>query len=148
MHFAYDILGKNYIIGMFTPINESVWEHSKMLLLPVILWWTVYYFMKNGQYSINKNKWFGGALFALITSLVTMPLVFYFYTEAFGVELLWVDIIILLLSLIFGQLLGLHYYRYGKGVNATVVLGFFTALIVMYMIFTYAPPEIPIFKSN
>ena len=26
-HFVYDWSGKNHIVGLFTPINESVWEH-------------------------------------------------------------------------------------------------------------------------
>lgn len=44
MHFAYGLLWENPIVGLFAPINESVWEHAKMVLWPVILWWVLYYF--------------------------------------------------------------------------------------------------------
>jgi len=31
-HFFYDWSGQNIIVGMFCPVNESVWEHLKLKL--------------------------------------------------------------------------------------------------------------------
>ncbi|MDZ5253734.1 DUF6512 family protein [Clostridium sp. LIBA-8841] len=148
MHFAYDLSKNNPIVGLFAAVNESIWEHSKMVLIPVILWWVLYYYFKGKQYSINKNKWFQSALVTLIISLITIPMLYYFYTQAFGVELLVVDIIILLLAIIFGQLLGLHIYKHGKGVNSSIIIIVFIVLIVMFMIFTFYPPHIPLFQDG
>ncbi|MGG5461240.1 DUF6512 family protein [Clostridium sp. B9] len=148
MHSAYDLSKNNLIVGLFCAVNESIWEHLKMVLIPVILWWVIYYYFKCSKYSINKNKWFQSALIALITSLITIPMLYYFYTQAFGVELIVVDIIILLLAIIFGQLLGLHIYRHGKGVNSIIIIMIFVALIAMFMIFTFYPPQIPLFKDS
>lgn len=148
MHFAYDLSKNNLIVGLFTAVNESIWEHLKMVLIPVILWWVLYYCFKGRQHCINKNKWFQSAFVALITSLLTIPMLYYFYTEAFGIELLVIDIIILFLAIIFGQLLALHFYKYGKGVNSRIVIVFFVVLISMFMIFTFYPPHIPLFQDN
>ncbi|MEG1492560.1 MAG: DUF6512 family protein, partial [Oscillospiraceae bacterium] len=79
-HFAFDALGKSPIIGAFFPVNESVWEHLKLLLLPLILWWSLYYLFRGKKYGIDKNRWFGGALIALLSSLFAIPLLYYFYT--------------------------------------------------------------------
>lgn len=147
-HFLYNILGESPIAGLFAPVNESIWEHSKMVLWPVILWWSLYYCFRGKQYGIDKNKWFGSALLALLTSLVAMPLLYYFYTGAFGVELLWVDILILLLALLFGQLLGLHTYRHSKGINANLVIIIFVMLVLLFMLFTFFPPHIPWFQDS
>ena len=38
-HFLYDLSGESPIIGAFAAVNESVWEHQKMVLLPVAAWW-------------------------------------------------------------------------------------------------------------
>lgn len=35
LHFAYELSGKNILIALIAPVNESVWEHSKMVLWPV-----------------------------------------------------------------------------------------------------------------
>lgn len=33
-HFLYDWTGKNPVVGLFTPANESIWEHMKLLFFP------------------------------------------------------------------------------------------------------------------
>lgn len=145
MHFLYDLSGENVIAGMVAAVNESVWEHTKMVLLPVIFWWTVYYLIKGKENNIDKNKWFTGSLAALLTALATIPLIYYFYTGAFGVEILAVDIIILFISVLFGQISGLHFYKYCKGINSFIVIFIFIVIIAIYIIFTFYPPHLPVF---
>ena len=148
MHFLYNIFWESIAVGLFAPVNESVWEHSKMVLLPIILWWSLYYCFKGKKYNISKNKWFQGGLVSLLTSLTAIPLLFYFYTEAFGVELLWVDISILLISIILGQLLGLHFYKYWKGINYIFVIAILVLIILIFVVFTFYPPHIPMFYDT
>lgn len=148
MHFLYDFTGGNLIIGAIAPVNESVWEHLKMVLLPVILWWTIYYFAVGEINNIDKNKWFTGALVSLLTALITIPLLFYFYTRAFGVELLVVDILLLFLALLFGQLAGLHFYKYSKGISSSISIGILILLIFIFVLFTFYPPHLPLFRDN
>lgn len=147
-HFLYELSGSSGIVGLFAAVNESVWEHSKMVVLPVILFWSIYYITKGRKYLIDKNKWFTSALASLITALIAMPMIYYFYSQAFGVELLVVDIIILFLALMFGQILGLHFYKHSKGIKWQAVVFFMALIIIVFMIFTYYPPHIPIFLDT
>lgn len=147
MHFLYDLSSENVIIGLIAPSNESVWEHTKMVLLPVICWWVIYYLAAGKKNNIDKNKWFTGALAALLVSIITIPLLYYFYTEAFGVEVLAVDIIILFLALLFGQLLGLHFCKHSRGLNFIIPICIFAVLILVYMAFTIYPPDLPLFTD-
>lgn len=148
LHFVYQISGESPIVALFAPVNESIWEHTKLVLWPMMLWWVLYDLFCGKQNEINRNKWYEGALFALITSLFSIPLLYYFYTGAFGVECFWVDILILLAALLFGQLLGLHVYRNGRGICVTLVLGIFVALALLYGLFTFYPPHIPLFEDS
>lgn len=148
LHFAYDFSGGNILVGMFTPVNESVWEHLKMLPLPMILWWALYYMINGKKYNINWDKWVTSAAIALITSLITIPLLFYFYTEAFGVELVVVDILILLIAVIVGQLLAFYYYKYGKGIHYKAAIFILFVVVLIFIIFTFNPPQLPIFKDT
>ena len=34
-HFVYDWSGQNSFIGLLTPVNESTWEHMKLLFFPM-----------------------------------------------------------------------------------------------------------------
>lgn len=148
MHFVYDILWESPLAGLVSAVNESIWEHAKLVLWPVILWWSLYYCFRRQQYKIDRNKWFGSALVALLTALAVIPLLYYFYTSAFGVELLWVDILILFLADLFGQLLGLHVYRHGKGIPALLVIFIFIVLVILFAVFTFYPPQIPWFRDG
>lgn len=148
MHLLYDLSGKNIIIGTFAAVNESVWEHLKMVLLPVICWWTFYYIKKYKEYNIDPQKWFTSALIALLTALITIPMLYYFYTGAFGVEIIFIDICILFLAILFGQLLAFHFYKYSKGINLYIPTFVFIFLILIFILFIFNPPHLPLFKDN
>ena len=36
-HFVYDWSGQNFIVGFFSPVNESTWEHMKLSFFPMLL---------------------------------------------------------------------------------------------------------------
>ena len=148
LHFLYDFTGGNAIICLIAPVNESVWEHLKMILVPIILWWGIYYIFKGKQNNIDKDKWFTSALIAVITAMITMLFLFYFYTGAFGVEILAVDIAILFISILAGQLMALHFYNYSKGINSKIALAILILIIVIFAIFTFNPPQLPIFQDS
>ncbi len=148
MHFLYDFSGKMTLIGAISPVNESVWEHSKMVLLPVILWWVLYYIVNGKKYCIDKNAWMTGGLVSLVVSLLAMPMIYYFYTGAFGVEILIVDMLILLVAVFLGQMAGLHFYRYSKGIDSTIVILLFVIIVLIFVAFTFNPPHFPIFMDG
>ena len=146
-HFIYEWTGKNIIIGLIAPINESIFQHIKMVVIPIICWWTLYYYLKGRKDNIPKGKWFSGSVVSLISSILFIPVLFYLYTGALGIESLIIDILILLISLTFGQLLGLHFYRYSKGIDTTIAICIFVFIITLFAILTLYPPNIPFFIS-
>lgn len=148
MHFLYELSGENIVVALFSPVNESVWEHFKMVVLPITLWWSLYYIVKGKKYKIDKNKWFTSALISLLVALILIPFMYYFYTGAFGVESVAVDIIILFLSIAFGQLLALHYYTYGDGISYIIPILIMIFIICIFMYFTFNPPHLPLFMDS
>lgn len=42
-HFLYEWLGENTVVGLFFPINESIWEHLKLVFWPLLVWWILGY---------------------------------------------------------------------------------------------------------
>ena len=59
LHFAYDYSNKNKIVGLFAPVNESIFEHSKILLTPLLLFWFVLFFFIKEEVNCNIycNNW-------------------------------------------------------------------------------------------
>lgn len=142
-HFIYDFTGENILVALIAPVNESVFEHMKMVPVPVLIWWLIGYF----KYKPDKDIWFTSCLLSLIVGTAMVPLIYYFYTSAFGVEIMIVDILILFVAVLFAQLLSLHYYNYAKAIDYRLALGIIIVIIVMFALLTLAPPKLPIFKS-
>ncbi len=148
-HFLFEFSGNSALVAPFAATNESVFEHTKMVLLPITLYWVLYYLIKGKQYNLDPNKWFLGALTSLVVSIVAMPLLFYFYTEAFGIESLFIDILLLLIVIALGQLMGIHVYEHAKGtINWKVSLAIIVLIFVMYAVFTFNPPKLPLFYDT
>ncbi|HVB45893.1 MAG TPA: DUF6512 family protein [Streptosporangiaceae bacterium] len=36
LHFVYAWSGRTLAVGLLSPVNESVWEHTKLLVIPVL----------------------------------------------------------------------------------------------------------------
>ena len=144
-HFLYSLTGECFIIGLFVPINESIFEHTKMIILPIFIWWFIFYLFRKKDLFVNA--WFTSALIAMISAIIAIPMLFYFYSQAFGIESLVIDILILLISLAIGQILGLHYYRHGKGIEYHFAIFLMIVIIILFAFFTINPPAFPIFNS-
>lgn len=144
-HFLYSLTGECFIVGLFVPINESIFEHTKMVVLPIFIWWSIFYLFRKKDLFVNA--WFTSALIAMISAIIVIPMLFYFYSQAFGIESLVIDILILLVSLAIGQILGLHYYRHGKGIEYHFAIFLMIVIIILFAFFTINPPAFPIFNS-
>lgn len=144
-HFLYSLTGECFIVGLFVPINESIFEHTKMVILPIFIWWFIFYLFRKKDLFVNA--WFTSALIAMISAIIAIPMLFYFYSQAFGIESLVIDILILLISLAIGQILGLHYYRHGKGIEYHFAIFLMIVIIILFAFFTINPPAFPIFNS-
>ena len=63
------------MVGIFTPVNESVWEHLKLSFIPITIFGGILFFKNNGLKNAN-NKSF---LISFIASILSMLLIIFFY---------------------------------------------------------------------
>lgn len=93
-HFFYDWSGQNVIVGLFTPINESTWEHLKLLFFPALLWsLLIYKLLKQKFPKILCNLFIG-----ILAGTFAIPIIFYLYTGILGFNILLLDIGTFILS--------------------------------------------------
>lgn len=144
-HFLYSLSQQQFLIGLISPINESIFEHTKMVVLPITLWWSIYYLLNKDN--IYKNAWFTAALISLLIAIITIPLLFYFYTGAFAIESLAIDIAILFVAIMAGQLIALHYYNHGKGINYRIAIVLIILIITIFALLTIMPFRLPFFQD-
>lgn len=146
-HFAYEWSGKSIIVGIFTPVNESVWEHLKLSTYPTFLWYIIGFLLL--QNKINIYIWCICCVISVIISALTITCFYYTYTGALGIHSLFLDIFSLFLGLSIGQCLSLHIYNYARltmfHFYLSIILG--PLIIICFTLFTFFPPKFPIFMD-
>lgn len=150
MHFIFELLGKPIWIALFVPVNESVWEHLKLQLWPMAIWWLVGYLLLRKQSNFLAKNWWVAALVAQIANMLVIITFFYTYTGAFGIESLVLDIISMILAVILSQSLALHVYRFGRANRACGIISavMILLLLALFTVTTYAPPHVPLFHDS
>lgn len=144
-HYIYKWSGNNFFVGLISPVNESVWEHLKLVLFPMTLYWAIYCLLEP---DLNQGKWIFSLFISLIASMLTIVCFYYTYTGALGIESLILDIFSLFLGICVGQLLGSHFYTYGFNIPVSVSITLLISLFFVFIFFTVSPPKLPIFKSS
>lgn len=140
-HFVYDITGKMPLIGIFFPVNESIYEHTKLAIVPLLL-----FYLYGIKFKPDKKKWLFSFLISLFATIILMPMLYYFYTGAFGFTFLIIDILIYFVSITCGQWLAKHIYnKCNFSLNSKVIIILLTTYFVLNIIFTIDPPHLPLF---
>lgn len=93
-HFFYKWSDQNWLIGLFTPINESTWEHMKLLFFPMLLFSFYAYCKLKRIYPCIGSALLTGILVG--TALI--PFIFYAYTAIIGHHIFIFDIATFLVS--------------------------------------------------
>lgn len=150
MHFIYEWSGNSAAAGIFTPVNESVWEHLKLTFWPMLIWWIAGYTAFGKKNNISQNQWFSSCTAAELICPLTVVCFYYTYTGAFGIEWLLLDIFSLLAGLAAAQGLALHIYKYTRlpwcclYISAAILV----LLAAAFAVFTFAPPHLPLFLDS
>lgn len=144
LHFVYKWSNFNPIIASFSPINESTWEHLKMLFYPTLLfivfssiYWTKYY----------KN-YITATVISLIIGLFSIVITFYTYTGIIGNHYLVVDILIFIFSSLIIYFLSYMIINKRKNICFPFLLNviILTLLLLLFILFSYYAPNINLFK--
>ena len=143
-HFLYDISNHNKIIGLFTAVNESTWEHIKIAITPTLLWglYDGYMYGSNSNYFIAK-------LCSLLVITFVIPLIFYSQKILFKKDFALINILSFYVAIILGQLTFYkiidltefdYIYNYLSCIGLFIFFG-------AYLLLTLLPLEIFLFKD-
>lgn len=146
LHFVFEWAHCWPPVGAVAPVNESVWEHFKLGFWPGLLYAAIEYAFFGRTV---RGFWVGKAL-----GLFSMPVIvgagYYGYTAVLGEGLLAVDISLFLVAVALGQ-----WFSYLVMVRRPVVRWARTcALIVLaamaaaFAVFSYLPPQTPLFEDS
>ena len=142
-HYVYDLI-PNFFTSILFPVNESIWEHMKLIFTSYVFYGIFDYLL------LKKNKIpFNNFLLQLflipIVGIILYLLIFLPIYNNFGENML-ISIGLLFLVIIFEQVLSYYFLRF-KEIKYQNIIGI-VGIIITYIIFgylTYNPVENYIF---
>lgn len=144
LHFAYDWSGGSRVVAAVAPANESVWEHLKLVLMPVLALGAV-----EARWVADRRRLCWAKLVEVITASGFVIAFFYTYTGAFGVHsIVAVDIVSYLAAIAGAQWLSYRIITARSRPAPLEVSALALALLVVgFGLLTFMPPHIPLFQE-
>ena len=144
LHFLYDWTNENTAVALISAVNESTWEHMKILYFPMLIFSIIQY-----RYFKNNDCYWWVKLTGIITGLIAIPIMFYTYNGAIGKSPDWLNITFFFIAALAGSFTEYILFRKAKITLKSKLLPFFLILSIgaMFIYFTFDPPVLPLFKD-
>ncbi len=144
LHFLYDWSGKIVWIAPFSGVNESTWEHMKLLFWPMFIYTIVQSFFFK-----DKTDFWCVKLGGIMLGLILIPVLFYTYNGVIGSSPDWINIAIFFISAAIAYICETRQFKNGTAAckNPRLAIFLLCGTAVLFMIFTFVTPEIGIFKD-
>ena len=144
LHFLYEWTGKSNLVAPFSGVNESTWEHMKLLFWPMFLFAII-----QSIFFRNRKDFWCIKLRGILLGLVLIPIIFYTYNGAISKSPDWINIAIFFISAAVVYIYETRQFIadktpcHKKG-GAIAVL---CIIALLFIIFTFKTPELGIFKD-
>jgi hypothetical protein len=144
-HFAYDWSGGSRVVAAIAPANESVWEHLKLVVIPVIA-----FALLEMQYGVDRRRLWWAKLVEIAVACGFIVVCFYTYLGALGVDsVTGVDIASYVVAVILGQWISYRLIVSDRTVAPLWLSAVgVTLLIVGFGVLTFTPPHVPLFQET
>ena len=137
LHFVYDWTGQSPIAAPLAAVNESTWEHMKLLTVPWLVWTVV---------TIVVNHCAASALpraIGLLAGLAAIPALFYTYTGILGKSVGVVNILIFQAAVLLAYFVSVALQKSARFSSIPFqILGILLHLLaaLAFLFFTSSPP--------
>lgn len=143
LHFLYEWLGGAVWIAPFSGVNESTWEHMKLLFWPMFLYAVIQslFFRSYDDFWCVKLK-------GTLLGLLLIPLIFYLYNGVIGKSPDFVNIAIFFISAAAAYVYETHLFnKKGAYCRSYLAIWILLAIGAAFVVFTFMPPHIAVFKD-
>ena len=144
LHFLYDWFDKSLVVAPFSSVNESTWEHMKLLFWPMFI-----YAILQSFFFKNRDDFWCVKLRGILLGIITIPVIYYTYNGAIRKSPDWLNISIFFVSVALVYLYENKLFKketlYCK--SQTIAFLILCIIALFFIIFTFTPPEIGIFQD-
>ena len=143
LHFTYKWSNNNMLVGIFSPINESIWEHLKLMFFPMLITIIIGYLYKGK----DIDNYLSSKVIGTIVMLSFTIVFYYTYSGILGTNYTGVDVSIFFIAVALGQYVSYKLMKTKFHGNNIIVIIILLALLLCFVVFTFFPPNIALFKD-
>ena len=144
LHFLYDWLGKAAWIAPFSGVNESTWEHMKLLFWPMLIFGLVqgFFFKAYPHFPCVNLK-------GILLGITLIPILFYTYNGVIGKSPDWLNISIFFISAAAAYIYETRALNKvpASPCNGRLATAALLLLAMLFVIFTFHPLSLGIFAD-
>ena len=144
LHFLYDWLGGAVWVAPFSGVNESTWEHMKLLFWPMF-----FYAIAQRFFFKDEAHFWCIKLRGTLLGLALIPVLFYTYNGAIGKSPDWLNIAIFFVSAAVAYLYETRLWK-SHAVRcqwSKLALLALCIVAILFIVFTFLPPRIGLFED-
>ena len=145
-HFMYSWF-PNVLFSIFFPVNESIWEHMKMLFTGIMLI-SIFDFWAVCKWNIKNSNFLTSSFISAVTSIPIFLIIYMPFYKGFG-ENMFLNITVLFITICISQIISyrLLTIRHIKYLGYVSFIGIIICYIIL-AILTYYPPENELFYDQ
>jgi len=143
LHFTYEWSNNNQLVGLFSAVNESTWEHLKLIFFPMLITTIIGYFCLN---KISTNIICAKAIGIILSMIFTITF-FYTYSGILGTNIDIINILTFFISVLIGEFIAYKLMLSDFTCNKKIAIIVLILLLISFLFFTYNSPQIGLFKA-
>lgn len=145
MHFAYEWSNESKVIALISPINESPWEHLKLLFFPYV----IYGVYEAIRLTDEKFNVYFAKLIGILLAFFTTLSVYYISLGATGRQIEWVSIASFFIGAAVGYLISYNIINksIGRGLINGLSIAGLLIIALLFFFLTHFPIKIPLFMD-
>ena len=143
LHFTYTWSNSNPVIGSFSAVNESTWEHLKLVFFPMLITIIIAYFYLEDDF----KTYLCAKTVGIIVSMLFITIFFYTYTGIIGTNYAILNIGSFIFAVILAEYVTYLLIKSNFLCNKNFAVTLLLILVSFFTFFTYFPPQINYFKD-
>ena len=144
LHFTYEWSGEDKIVAIYSAVNESTWEHLKLVFYPMTIMAIIGTFVIKKQ----KNNYWAGQAIGILTAMTFITVFFYTYAGIIGKNFAILDIASFIVAILLGEYVTYKIITSEKKYDMEKIsIVLIIALFLSFLVYTYNPPKIQYFKD-
>jgi hypothetical protein len=145
LHFLFDLTGCSVVAALVSAVNESIWEHMKLIYYPMLL----FAFVEYRVWGKEVPGFWCVKLKGILLALALIPALYYLYTGALALSADWFNITIFFIAAAVSFYLETRLFRRNllAALPGWPALGLLCLMSLLFTWLTFSPPQIPLFQD-